>query len=354
MLFTAALALARVGLSCPECKTAAADMADQPQPVDPKNLTLDQPDGETLKRPPSDRRFHVNAGVDFPSSYFFRGYAQQTEGFIVQPFITLSATIYDDKNIRVRPYIGWWNSFGDTATTGTRGGHGPLHSRTVTRQVMDTHSHDGGQTFETHPITVTETILGSGASGDGKGWYESDIMAGVTTNIGELIIDIQYHLMMFPDDSHDQVQEVGAKISYDLASIWQPDKSQRDFSLKPHFTVYQELEDRNGSEETYMEVGIEPAYRFKLFGQRAGVSAPVYFGFSPNGYYVDNDGDDTTAGYLGAAIKGTIVLPIDEKLGTWYLNGSVTYLDLIADSVRDANGGDGSQWIGSVGIGVSF
>jgi hypothetical protein len=81
------------------------------------------------------------------------------------------------------------------------------------------------------------------------------------------------------------VQEIGGKISYDLLGLWSDEpRAARDFSLKASFQAFYELQDENGDEETYMALGLEPAYRFELFGRRAGVSLPLLWGFSPDGY----------------------------------------------------------------------
>jgi hypothetical protein len=129
--------------ACPECDAAAAGMADEgkghgPTSTEPTFARLTPPDERTgpgAAAPALNgdadapgKRWSFNLGADVPSAYFFRGYLQQDEGFIVQPFLNLGYTIYQDDTWRVRPYVGWWNSIHDSPNGGTRGGHGPTPS----------------------------------------------------------------------------------------------------------------------------------------------------------------------------------------------------------------------------------
>ena len=63
-----------------------------------------------------------------------------------------------------------------------------------------------------------------------------------------------------------------------------------------------------------MDVGLEPAYRFKLFGRRVGVSLPLVLGGSPDGYYVDSDGDDETIGYFSGSLKCSVGTALSRQI----------------------------------------
>ena len=68
-----------------------------------------------------------------------------------------------------------------------------------------------------------------------------------------------------------------------------------------------------------------------------------------NGWYTDEDGDQTTFGYATAAVMATY--NITEN---FYTTAGVRYIYLIADNVVDGNGGDQNQFVGSVAVGFAF
>jgi hypothetical protein len=303
----------------------------------------------------SRKRFNLALGVDFPTQYFYRGYLQQDRGFIAQPFLTISANLGDENGLLVRPYVGWWNSLHSKPVNAVRGGHGRHNHNARTVQVEEEYT-DPGHAGQEEPHTHTRLVdvFLPGNANSGKGWYESEVIAGSTFTRGDLFIDLSYHAHFFPEDTHDFVHEIGVKVSYDLAGLWDDEPAgRRKFSLRPWVAVFRELADHNGDENTYVEVGIEPTWRFRAFDQRFALSTPLTLAGSPDGYYFDDSGDESL-GYGSAAVKATMALPVPEKFGHWYLNGSVTYLHLLADSAEAGNGGDESEILGQIGIGVSF
>jgi hypothetical protein len=341
-----------IAQACPKCRVATAELESPAEPANPAELAQDASTTAPTTGEPAGpfKGFSVGAGVDFPTAYYFRGYLQQDRGVIIQPFVTLSAEFEPSPGVSVQPYIGMWNSF-HTLDNGTipaahSGGVG-RRQRLEPEFIPPSPENPEGE-FIVRLVNV---------SGDGQGWYEADLMAGVTLVWGDLFLDVNYHWHIFPDDVHDMIQEVGGKLTYDVAGFWDPQTpaSRRRFSLRPGFAVYFETSDQNGGEETWMEASLEPAWRFTAFGQRAAVSAPLTLTGSPDGYYVGFRRDEEESiGYFSAGLKGSIALPIDDRFGDWYLNASLTYLHLIADGLQAANRGERDEIIGSIGIGVAF
>jgi len=363
---------ALVAHACPACRVAAAGLADGPgagarphvhvgdetasccvvphdeqTPVSAVDFPSDGAKASTPIGP-----FTLALGSDFTNAYFHRGYLQQDEGFVVQPFLVLSTTLVRDpvRQLVVRPYLGWWNSFQDGPSDGARFGHGGS-PKTVTKQkLIWEEAHPGMPYRHYHVVNVTEI-----EGGTGQGWYETDLMAGVTVNWRDWTLDLQYHAHIFPSGPHDAVQEIGAKLSYDIASIVDDRPiTERPFSLTASVGVWRELKDDNGSEETYVELSIEPSWRTKVGAYQVGIGLPVLVGSSPDGYYTTAELEDQTWGYLSVGVKVSVLLPIPRNFGRWYVNTSVTYLNLLAESARFANGGEPHEWIGSVGLGVQF
>lgn len=357
-------ALPSSGEACPKCKVATGDLAGSENlTADPISLpteiatTQDSDAIAPIRREP--RRFSFAAGADLTTAYFYRGYLQQDRGVIFQPYLTLSMNLGDPTSGGwvVQPYVGWWNSIHSEAVDGVRGGHGrhnhTARTETRTERYLDK-PHPGMPFPHFHNRTVTVFIPGN--DGSGKGWYETEVIAGATFIRGDFWMDLSYHAHWFPEDTHDFVHEVGVKISYDVTGFWDERPGwQRDFSLRPWISVFRELGDDNGDENTYMEVGLEPTWKFRCFGRRVAVSTPIALGGSPDGYYFDpKTDDDELLGYTSAALKASISLPVPEKYGHWYLSGSVTWLHLLAESAIENNRGDENEFIGTIGIGVSF
>lgn len=329
--FAAALAVADMTQACPKCRVAAGDLEH----------------AEDSEHTGPFKGFSFALGSDFSNAYYYRGYLQQDRGVVIQPFLTASANFKFGDDLEVQPYIGWTNTFFTQDNADIPAAHSGGIPRGFKSRVVETPGEGGGPpSFEVQLVPTS----------DGDGWYESDVMAGVTIYYKDLYIDINYHVHIFPTDVHDAMQEIGGKISYDIVGLWDDTPAlQRKFSLRPGFMLYHETSDQNGDQETFMEVSIEPIWRFEAFGRKAAVSMPIALSGSGDGYYVDADDFDTQKlGYFSTAIKGSISLPVDEKFGDWFLNGSITYLHLISDGLQEFNRGSSDEIVGSMGIGVSF
>jgi hypothetical protein len=150
------------------------------------------------------------------------------------------------------------------------------------------------------------------------------------------------------------VHELGAKASFDVLSWKQEPGASGPFSLRPFAGLYGEVSDQRGTEDAYLEAGLEPSWRLEIAGRKVGLGLPFVWGLSADDYYLDDRGGNETLGYFSAGIVTSVALPVRAGCGEWFLNASLQYLHLFADNVVALNSGDRDAWIGKVGIGFVF
>jgi hypothetical protein len=252
-------------------------------------------------------KLSLAGGLDVTTAYFFRGYNQEDQGVIAEPYINIYFKISDNADHPITGYIGTWNSFHSEKTGGDPGA------------------------FET--------------------WYESDLYGGVDFGLGGgFTLGGIYTIYTYPGGAFDTIEEVGVKLSYD-----DTDKFGLPFALKPYVGVYFETQDFNGSEDTYLEFGIAPTvYTYNKDGDHAiAFSVPVTVGCSLDDYYFDNDGHEEFFGYGSIALAAS--MPIHSgAYGDWSLNASVTWMQLFADGLETANHGDDHEIIGKIGVSFAY
>lgn len=259
---------------------------------------------------PNTGKLAFSGGVDFTTAYFFRGYNQEDQGLIAQPYANLYFKVVDTDKLKVTPYVGTWNS---------------LHSE-------DTLSNQGG---------------GPDA------WYESDFLAGVDIVSGAFTVGFIYTAYNYPNGAFETIQELGAKVTWDDTEF---QKGKLGFALKPYVAAYAETSDGNGSEDWYGEVGVAPGiYTFNKDGKYpVSLSVPITVGLGLKDYYFDNDGHEEFLGYFSAALAASVPLPIPSDYGSWSLTGSVQYLYLNAEGLQTINHGEDYELIGKVGIAFAY
>jgi hypothetical protein len=258
---------------------------------------------------PNKGKITFAGGLDWTSAYFFRGYNQEDGGLIVQPYLELNTTLHKSDKLSINGTVGIWNS---------------VHSK---------------QTF----------------SDDGNSaWYESDIYGRVDFGLqGGWTLSGIYTLYTYPNGAFNSIQEFGVKAGWDDAPLTE---KKLGFALKPYAAVFFELDDGNGSEDVYLELGISPTvYSFNLNASTpVSLTVPVLLGLSLDDFYVDNDGDNELFGYGSIGLAAQMPLPIPSDYGSWSLKASVTYLQLFADSVEIVNNGESNQFIGTVGVSFTY
>jgi hypothetical protein len=270
----------------------AANAPDAPAPADPN------PGALTL-----------TGSIDFLNQYMFRGIRQNSTGVAIWPAADLGIAAYSGtgglKSVGVN--IGSWNSL-HTGDTGTDG-----------------------------PST--------------KLWYESDFYATLGLGFGGGVsLATTYTAYTSPNNSYSTVKEIMFKLAVDDSAHL------GKAAVKPYVIVARELDtapglgqaDAGTSAGTYMELGISPGYAFS----KASVAVPVKVGLSLDDYY-ELEGTDHQFGYFSVAGIVTVPLGSPSKFGSFNLHGGVE-IQSLGDTTKFFNGGDGTQVIGSVGLGFSY
>lgn len=253
---------------------------------------------------PNTGAIRVTGGIDVTTAYFFRGYLQEDQGLIVQPY----ANLYFDVAEGWTGYVGTWNS---------------LHEE--------------------------QTGADPGTTGQ---WYENDFYAGVDWAVAEgFTLGVIYTVYTYPGGAFDTVEEIGAKLAWDDTG-----KTGLNIALKPYVAIYFETDDDNGTEDTYLELGIAPTVYTVNEESDAPIalSVPVTLGFGIEDYYFDDTGDDELLGYGSIGLAASMPLPMPDKFGDWTLNASVTWLQLFAEGLETINNDDASEIIAKVGVSFAY
>lgn len=241
-----------------------------------------------------------SGGLDFASAYYFRGYQQADHGLIMQPYLNIFTAHTVSEDLVVRPYVSLFNS---------------------------THFASGNRMADM-----------------------SDVMVGAVTNWHGLAIDSRYAFYTTSPLMRTPVHELGTKVSFDVLSLWDGSESLKPFGLRPFVGVYGDWIEEEEKVQAFVNVGVEPSWRFEVAGTKVGVGLPIDWGLGGNGYYFHNDGSNAGLGYFSTALTTSVSLPVSDKYGRWILNTSVQYLRLVADSVQEAASGDSDVAIGKIGL----
>lgn len=249
----------------------------------------------------------LSGGVDYTTTYFFRGYNQEDTGLIFQPWTTITASLVSTDDYTLNGYVGIWNSFHENKT---------------------------------------------GADGTGPStWYEADLYGGLDMAIGKWTLGTIYTFYTYPNGAFNNVQEIGFKVAYDDTAFMEGKGF--DFALKPFAGVYIETQDGNGSEDIYFEVGVAPS--FALGNTDVTLSIPLLLGTSLDDYYLDEDGDNEFLGYGSIGLFASVPLGVSGNYGAWTLTGGVQYLQLFSDGLEAANdNGKDYELLGKVGVSFAY
>ena len=177
-------------------------------------------------------------------------------------------------------------------------------------------------------------------SGSADGFYESDFYATVNVSV----LSATYTAYTSPNDSFGTVHELAFSGAYD--------DSASAFSLAPSALLAFELGDNDadggGNKGIYLQLGIEPS--IPLADSPVSLSIPITFGLSLKDYYHHPlTGDDGKLGFFSAGL--TASAPVGD---IFEIHAGVQVLAFPDNILREFNGGDSSQVIGTVGFGFSF
>ena len=272
---------------------------------------------------PNTGKVSLSGGVDFVTAYYFRGIAQETHGFIAQPYVDIGLNILEADE-------GWLNSL-DLGV----GTWNSLHSEQT------------------------------GASGTGpESWYESDFIASISATILEnWSVGFAYVAYTSPNDAFNTVEEVDVMLGYNDAAIWEDLGIDIDGfeGLQPSMVLAFEVQDQadagNGNvvgtnEGVYLELGISPGFTVLPNDQYpVTLTVPVTVGLSLDDYYESPvDLSDETFGYLDVGLDFSVPLAfIPGDYGGWALSAGVHFLSL-GDSLEEFNGGEDFEVIGKFSL----
>lgn len=253
---------------------------------------------------PNTGAFQFVGGIDYTTTYMFRGYNLGDSGKIVQPYLTLKTEVLTAGDFKFSPFISTWNSFQDSDNSGK----------------LDNY------------------------------WYESDLLGGVDIAFGDWVLTPSYVFYTYP--AADTFQEFNLKLAYNDTELMK--NAGLSFGLAPYVLYALETDHPGGDENQYLEVGINPTFAPSK-DMALTVSVPVSVGMSIDGTYLEDDGSNATFGYGSIGLAASLPLEaIPAKYGSWSLTGSVKYYQLFADSTQNSNQGDDWRVVGTVGLGFTY
>ena len=248
-----------------------------------KTVLQPQPEAESTKP------WYLYGSIDLRSQYFFRGYNQNSHGYIVQPNAEFGYTVYDNGTFSLTPFVGTWLNL-----TQQRGPGSPAH------------------------------------------FNELDYIGGVDLIIKEkLTLRFLYTDYTSPSDAFEDIQELGLNLKYDGLPLGPFEK------LNPAVGYYTEIQNKAETEHAYLEFGVEPTLaEIKLANVPVTLSFPTLLGTSLDTFYTGAGGHNAFWGFAQAGVKASVPVSVDKKWGEWTLSAEVDYVYLFANSVRAANTGD--------------
>ncbi|MDZ4689592.1 MAG: hypothetical protein SH850_31330 [Planctomycetaceae bacterium] len=184
----------------------------------------------------------LSGGADFTSAFYFRGYEQADQGPILQPYLNVFTVHTFDEDVVVKPYVSLFHSA----------------------------NWDSGNRMADM----------------------SDVMLGAVTTANGFALDARYAYYTMNPLMRSPVHELGAKASFDVLSLNDEFDWLQSCSLRPFVGLYGELNDGEGTEDAFLNVGLEPSWRFEVRGRKVGMSLPIDWGLSADHYYFNNDGSD--------------------------------------------------------------
>lgn len=237
---------------------------------------------------PNTGALSLTINLNFPTSYYFRGIAQNNAGFQFEPYVELKANVYEggEKDVLSGGYL-------------KVAGFSHLQSTAA-------------------PINTN--------------YYEQDIyLSGGLVLLRRATLESGWNLYAYPGiGSSAQVQEVYGKVSFDDGSLW-PFKlpGDQDFSLSPYVLVAGETSGGadgaapfGGRKGLYMELGIDPGYTVDFNKNwSARFHLPFVLGLSLHDYYevaTTTGLKDKTFGYADLALAADVPLKfMPARYGKW-------------------------------------
>lgn len=222
---------------------------------------------------PNKGRISLLIQNDFTNAYIFRGIVQERDGFIWQPFVEVSVSLFESDEGAIRGVslgMGVWNSF---------------HSK----KTLATHS----------PTNLYETD-----------WYP---MLNIDFSRGFNLLTT-YYVYTSPNGAFDTVQEVEMKGSWDDSEVL------GRAALNPSVTFAVETDrtsfgDKRGS---MVALGVAPTLYDGGEDFPLSISLPIETGISIDNYYEEPGRSNEHFGYLSWGVAATVPLDfVPKDYGSW-------------------------------------
>lgn len=266
------------------------------------------------ERPSADRMW-VLGQIVVPGRYYYRGFVQERDGFIVQPAFRIGADLYEKEDAalsRVAGLVGFRASFHEEKTLADDNGN--------------------------------------------ESWYEADLLAGVQFELFErLEADLLYASVTSPNGAFDTIEEINLNMTFDDAGLWPG-----SFAVQPLVNIKTEIGTSafTAPRGTLLQLGMEPGFNpFESRTLPLRVSFPVEVGISLDNYYFLPEplaGEDDTFGY--AQVGASLTMPlffISPDYGQWAMQVGVDYIYL-GDNLKTFNQGRQDDWIPRLAILMRF
>ncbi len=277
---------------------------------------------------PNTGNISLSAGFDIVSQYWFRGIAQENQGFIFQPWIEVGAGLYEgDENSPIDSIgvaFGVWNSW-----------------------------HSGPSGIQANTSATAPDLM-----------YETDWYVGVSVATMDVLeIGATYTAYTSPNNAFGTTEELAISVGYDDSGLWEEMGVEAPGfeGLQPSFTIAFELDggaDLGNQMGTYYEFAFGPSFTI-VDSEKTPItmSMPFTFGFGSD-YYEDGTGDDDAFGYFDFGIDFSTPLSfIPESYGSWeaYFGVHVITLGGSAETIAGGvTGGDSTEVYTKFGISMEY
>jgi hypothetical protein len=278
--------------------SAAAEETEETQAIE-KTEAEEEPES----------RFSGIIQADFTNVYFFRGILNERNSFIAQPWGEVYYSVYDSEDCFIRNVtfgFGVWASFHAAET---------------------------------------------GAQDNPKSLYEVDWYPLVSLEFPQgFSLTTTYYFYTSPNDAFQRVEELNLKLA------WDDSETLGRFSLQPWVNLALETSQTSfgPNRGEGWQMGIEPTlFEIPIENYPVTVTAPIELGLALDDYYEEDDGHETTFGYLSYGVSASVPLAfIPEAAGSWTFTLTGKGITL-SDTLADVNG---RHWnpIGVASIGVEF
>jgi hypothetical protein len=248
--------------------------------------------------------------IDFTNAYFFRGIANERDGFIAQPWGELYYNLFSAEEGLIRDVTiggGVWNSW-QSEKTGRDHSPGPLYET------------------DWYPLFSVG--------------FENDITATLI-----------YYWYSSPNGAFDTVEELNLKLEWDDSEVL------GRWALAPwiNLAIETHLTSFGPDKGEGVQLGIEPTlWEFDDDTYPLSFTIPAELGLAIDDYYEEDDGSENTFGYGSVGLLASLpITAIPESFGAWTVSAGGKIL-FLSDTLQDVNRGDHVYPVVTASLGVEF